>query len=88
MITMRVPAGILAAGSLFATVFAAPVVVTTDAEAAVPRSVRIHCKRDYKTFCPRYKIDSSRARRCISANRNNLSPVCQKVLVESGYARR
>lgn len=62
--------------------------VTTTSADAIPRLVRIWCKKDYKRFCPRYKVNSARMRACMSANRNHLSPVCKKALIDTGYARR
>jgi len=69
--------------------FTATSVVTSDtAEARAPRLVRIYCKRDYRRFCPRYKIGSSRARRCMGANRRSLSRICKRALRATGYARK
>ncbi|MEO0729996.1 MAG: hypothetical protein AAFR23_05915 [Pseudomonadota bacterium] len=62
-------------------------VTATPAE-AWPRRVRIYCKRDYKRFCPRYKVASSRMRSCMRSNARNLSPVCKKALIDSGIAAR
>lgn len=55
---------------------------------AWPRKVRIYCKRDYKRFCPRYKVGSSRMRSCMRSYARNLSPICKKALIDSGIAAR
>ena len=63
-------------------------VVTAQPAEAWPRIVRIWCKRDYKRFCRRYKVGSSRMRACMRSHANNLSPVCKKALIDSGIAAR
>lgn len=63
-------------------------VITASPADAWPRKVRIHCKRDYKRFCRRYKVGSARMTSCMRSYRNHLSPVCKKMLIESGVARR
>jgi len=62
-------------------------IAATQVEAnKVTRKMRIFCKSDYRRFCPRYKIQSARARQCMRANARNLSPICQQALIEAGYS--
>jgi hypothetical protein len=68
--------------------FAVSAVVSPEPAAAVPRLVKIWCKRDYRRLCPRYKVGTSRMRACMRSKRNYLSPVCKKALIDTGYARR
>lgn len=55
---------------------------------AYPRLVRIWCKKDFKKYCKRYKVGTSRMRRCMQSYAPHLSPVCKKALIDSGLARR
>lgn len=74
--------------ALFAALFCTTLVIGPHTAPAYPRLVRIWCKKDYKRFCPRYKMGSSRLHQCMQANARYLSPVCKKALIDSGYARR
>lgn len=81
-------AAAVVAATLSSGVFVASAFVGATSAHAVPRLVRIWCKRDYKRLCPRYKVGTSRMRACMRAKQNYLSPVCKKALIDTGYARR
>lgn len=83
----------VAAGAGRLLLIIAPLVVSVFAMSEVagasyPRIVQTYCKSDYKRFCPKYKVGSSRLHRCMQANAKYLSPVCKKVLIETGLAAR
>lgn len=83
----------LAASAVFAAiglgaVGTVAVVGSTEARADAPRLVKKYCRRDYKRFCPRYKIGSTRARGCMGANQRRLSSICKRALKATGYARK
>jgi hypothetical protein len=55
---------------------------------AVPRKVKRECRGDYKTFCPKYRIGTSRMRSCMRSNGRQLSWGCYQALKDYGYVRR
>ena len=54
---------------------------------AVPRKLKRECKSDYKTFCPRYKVGTSRMRSCMRSNGRQLSWSCYQALKDHGYVK-
>jgi hypothetical protein len=70
----------LAAAFLLAT--------SMSAHAGYPESVKSACKGDFKSFCPRYDIDSAALRQCMRSVANELSPRCVEALERSGEKRR
>lgn len=55
---------------------------------AIPRKVKRECRGDYKSFCPNYKVGTSRMRSCMRSNGNQLSWGCYEALRDHGYVRR
>lgn len=55
---------------------------------AVPAKVKRECRDDYKRFCPRYKVGTSRMQSCMRSNGSQLSWGCYEALRDHGYVRR
>jgi hypothetical protein len=62
--------------------------VLAPAASAVPSQVKRECRDDYKRFCPRYKVGTSRMRSCMRSNGSQLSWGCYQALKDHGYVRR
>lgn len=75
---------VLLAGGLIAAL------PTSDAVAKrpVPDSVKVACSGDYKRFCGRYKIGTSKLNQCMRSNGKRLSRVCIRALVDNGMVPR
>lgn len=58
------------------------------AHADYPAYVKSACKKDFKTFCPGYDIESNALRQCIRSVAKRLSPGCVDALERSGEKRR
>jgi hypothetical protein len=58
------------------------------AHADYPESVKSACKRDFKSFCPGYDINSAALRQCMRSVANELSPRCVEALERSGEKRK
>ena len=54
----------------------------------VPDSVKVACSGDYKRFCGRYEIGTSKLNQCMRSNGKHLSPVCVRALVDHGMVPR
>ncbi len=59
-----------------------------DARRNYPEYVLTACKKDFKTFCPRYAIVSTQIRQCMRSVADQLSPRCVEALEKSGERRR
>ncbi len=53
-----------------------------------PDYVKAACKKDFKSFCPRYDIESTQIRQCMRSVADQLSPRCVEALEKSGERRR
>ena len=53
-----------------------------------PEYVKAACKRDFKSFCPRYDIESTQIRQCMRSVADQLSPRCVEALEKSGERRK
>jgi len=69
-----------------ATIIALTAVAQT--AAAVPAKLKRECRSDYKSFCPSYKIGTSRMRSCMRSNGRQLSWGCYQALKDHGYVKR
>jgi hypothetical protein len=58
------------------------------ARADFPGYVKSACKKDFKTFCPQYDIDSTALRQCMRSVAGQLSPRCIDALERAGEKRR
>jgi hypothetical protein len=54
---------------------------------AVPSKLKRECRSDYKTFCPHYKIGTSKMRTCMRSNGRQLSWGCYQALKDHGYVK-
>lgn len=54
----------------------------------VPDAVKVACSGDYKRFCQRYKVGTSKLDQCMRANGKRLSNVCVRALVDNGMVPR
>ena len=54
---------------------------------AVPKKLKRECRSDYKTFCPSYKVGTSRMRTCMRSNGRQLSWSCYQTLKDYGYVK-
>ena len=54
---------------------------------AVPSKVKRECRSDYKTYCPNYKVGTSRMQSCMRSNGRQLSWGCYQALKDAGYVR-
>ena len=70
-----------------AVVAVSHIATTTTASAGYPGYVKADCKSDFKTFCPKYDIDSKQLRLCMRSVANQLSPRCVTALERSGERR-
>jgi hypothetical protein len=52
-----------------------------------PDYVLAACKKDFKSFCPRYDIESTQIRQCMRSVADQLSPRCVEALERSGERR-
>ena len=52
-----------------------------------PASVKSACKRDFKTYCPKYDVGSAQLRQCMKSAFSQLSPRCIEALESSGERR-
>lgn len=67
---------------------ASSLILATAAQARdYPDYVKSACKRDFKSFCPRYDIDSTAIRQCMRSVADQLSPRCVESLERSGERR-
>lgn len=55
---------------------------------AVPAKLKRECRDDYKSFCPRYKVGTSKMRSCMRSNGRQLSWGCYQALKDHGYVKR
>ncbi len=53
-----------------------------------PEYVKVACKKDFKTFCPRYDIESTQLRQCMRSVADQISPKCIEALERSGERRK
>ena len=53
-----------------------------------PDYVKAACKKDFKSFCPRYNIESTQIRQCMRSAVDRLSPRCIEALEKSGERRK
>jgi hypothetical protein len=53
-----------------------------------PDYVKVACKKDFKSFCPRYDIESTQIRQCMRSVADQLSPRCIEALEKSGERRK
>ena len=58
------------------------------AKRPVPDSVKVACSGDYKRFCGKYEIGTSKLNNCMRSNGKRLSPVCVRELVDNGMVPR
>lgn len=73
---------------MFAAAAAASFILVTDGQARdYPEYVKTACKKDFKTFCPRYDINSTAIRQCMRSVADQLSPRCVEALERSGERR-
>lgn len=73
---------------MFAAAAAASFISVTDGQARdYPEYVKTACKKDFKTFCPRYDINSTAIRQCMRSVADQLSPRCVEALERSGERR-
>lgn len=62
---------------------------TSDASAKkVTDRVKVACSGDYKRFCKRYKVGTTKLRQCMRSNGKRLSRVCVEALVDAGEVSR
>ncbi|MGE0630536.1 MAG: hypothetical protein AB7O43_22310 [Hyphomicrobiaceae bacterium] len=73
-------------GAALAAVFA--IAAIAPPAAAVNRSVAKACKSDYKRLCPRYRVGTSKLRRCMEAKQAEISWRCIEALIDSGEVDR
>ena len=59
-----------------------------DAMAAVTNKLKRECRTDYKSFCPAYKVGTSKMRSCMRSNGRQLSWGCYRALKDHGYVKR
>ena len=72
----------------FAAAIMALCIPATDGHARdYPDYVKSACKRDFKSFCPRYDINSTAIRQCMRSVADQLSPRCVEALERSGERR-
>jgi hypothetical protein len=62
--------------------------VAGPARADYPGYVKTACKSDFKSFCPKYDINSTALRQCMRSVSKELSPKCVEALERSGEKRR
>ena len=74
----------MVAGLFSATILSMP----ANARSSYPEYVKSACKKDFKTFCPRYGIESTQIRQCMRSVADQLSPRCIDALERSGERRR
>jgi hypothetical protein len=77
----------IAYGAATATA-ALSLLVAAPAGAAVPSEVKAACKKDFKTFCPHYALESTALRQCMRSVAGQLSPRCIDALERNGESRR
>lgn len=58
------------------------------AKRPVPDSVKVACSGDYKRFCGKYQIGTTKLNNCMRANGKRLSSVCVRELVDKGMVPR
>ena len=75
---------VIAAAFLAAWIAPAP----ASARSTYPEYVKSACKKDFKSFCPRYDIESTQIRQCMRSAADHLSPKCIDALGRSGERRR
>jgi hypothetical protein len=69
--------------------FVAALVLSAPANArSYPEYVKVACKKDFKSFCPRYDIESTQIRQCMRSIADQLSPRCIEALEKSGERRK
>ena len=75
--------------SVIAASFIAGLISSTPANARrnYPGYVLAACKKDFKSFCPRYDIESTQIRQCMRSVADQLSPRCVEALERSGERR-
>lgn len=85
--------GVFKVGLAFAfmsTVVAANWMAASDAAAKrnVPDSVKVACSGDYKRFCAKYEVGTTKLDQCMRANGKRLSRVCVRELADHGMIPR
>ena len=74
---------------MFGCTFAALLLAgTLSAANAVPAKLKRECRNDYKSFCPAYKVGTSKMRSCMRSNGRQLSWGCYQALKDAGYVKR
>ena len=73
-----------------ASIVAANWMAASDAVAKrnVPDSVKVACSGDYKRFCGKYEVGTSKLDQCMRANGKRLSRVCVRELADHGMVPR
>ena len=72
---------------MFATLFLALFTSAPASARSYPEYVKVACKKDFKSFCPRYDIESTQIRQCMRSVADQLSPKCIEALEKSGERR-
>ncbi len=72
----------------FLVALAASPIAVLDAQAReYPEYVKSDCKKDFKSFCPSYNLNSTAIRQCMRSVSDQLSPRCVTALERSGERR-
>lgn len=87
------PGSVSFSGAFAAVAIAAAAVVAGAASPAsakreVPDTVKVACSGDYKKFCGKYTVGSTKLDRCMRSNGKRLSNVCVRALVDHGMVPR
>ena len=72
---------------LLAALITVSVPSTPASARSYPGYVKTACKKDFKTFCPRYGIETTQIRQCMRSVADQLSPRCIEALERSGERR-
>ena len=84
---MPKPGNIAQARVMCATLFLALLPSAPVSARSYPDYVKTACKKDFKSFCPRYDIESTQIRQCMRSVADQLSPRCIEALEKSGERR-
>ena len=72
----------------FLATLAASLISVTHAQAReYPAYVKSDCKKDFRTFCPSYDVNSTAIRQCMRSVSDQLSPRCVSALERNGERR-
>lgn len=76
--------------TFISTVAAANWMAASDAAAKrkVPDAVKVACSGDYKRFCAKYEVGTTKLDQCMRANGKRLSRVCVRNLADHGMIPR